>query len=108
MGNIHTILHNDASYLNEPLFVNQLLDRMELLKRSFVLMNADTDDVYLYQDRLAGISSHTEATMEWVAEFNNNAIKSASSFSSLTENFFMLNDLFQTSRNLIKSFYPVS
>lgn len=108
MGNIHSILRDDVSYLNEPAFINQLLDRMELIKRNFVLVNADIEDVYLYQDRLAGISTHTRSALEWVEHLNSPALNSSSTLSSLKENLFMLNDLFQTSHNLIKSIYPVS
>lgn len=108
MGNIHTIFHDDVSYLNEPSFINQLLDRMELVKRNFVLMSSNMDDVYLYQDRLASISSHARSTVEWVENFNSPIINSSSTISSLKENLFMVSDLFQTSHNLIKSFYPVS
>ncbi len=108
ISNIHTILHDDVSYLNEPSFINQLLDRMELVKRNFVLMNAETEDVYLYQDRLAGISAHTKSTMEWVENYSGPAINSSSTISNLKENLFMMSDLFETSQNLIKSFYPVS
>ena len=108
VGKIHTILHDDVSYLSEPTFINQLLDRMELVKRNFILMNADTDDVYLYQDRLASISAHTRSTVEWVDNFDSPALRNSSTISSLRENLFMMSDLFQTSHNLIKSFYPVS
>ncbi len=107
VGNIHTILREDVSYLNEPSFINQLLDRMEFIKRNFLLMNAETEDVYLYQDRLAGVSSYTKATIEWVENFKDPAITSSNTIHSLKENIFLLGDMFETSQNLIKSFYPV-
>ena len=108
VGNIHSILHSDVIFLNEPAFVNQLLDKMEFLKRNFVIMNSITDDVYVYQDRLSVIATHSRQTLEWVYLINVPSLQGASTFSSLKENLFMLNDLFETSQNLIKSFYPVA
>ncbi len=106
-GKIHSLLREDASYLNEPSFINQLLDKIEYVKRNFILMNAETEDVYIYQEHLARLSNITKDTQQWVENINVPAVATSPTINELKENLFMMNDLFSTSQNLMKSFYPV-
>ena len=107
LGNIHSILREDVSYLDEPGFINQLLDRMEYIKRNFVLMSAEKEDVFIYQEYLSRLSSYAQETLRWVENFNATALNRFPTIHSLKENLFLLENMFETSQNLIKSFYPV-
>jgi hypothetical protein len=107
LGNIHSILKEDVTYLEEPSFINELLDRMEYIKRNFVLMSAEKEDVFIYQEYLSRLSAYANDTLKWVENFNTSAINGFSTVHSLRENLFLLENMFETSQNLIKSFYPV-
>ena len=107
-GNIHDILSHDASYLSEPAFLNQLLDRVEFMKRNFTLLNSEKEDVFIYQDYLARLADYAQGTLEWVEKFQVTGPTGYSTMDTLKENLFLLSDLFTTSQNLIKSFYPVT
>ncbi|CAN5679764.1 hypothetical protein BH11BAC1_BH11BAC1_23410 [soil metagenome] len=107
LGNIHTILREDVSYLNDPSFINQLLDRMEYIKRNFILMSGEQEDVFIYQDYLSRLSSYAQDTLEWFDNYTTPPKVEYPTISKLKENLFLLSDMFATSQNLIKSFYPV-
>jgi hypothetical protein len=106
LGNLHSILHDDDCYLDEPSFVNQLLDRMEYIKRNFVLLNAEKEDVFIYQEYLARLTSYAQDTLEWVENYYLDKTDGPATMHALKENLFLLTDMFSTSQNLIKSFYP--
>jgi hypothetical protein len=108
LGNIHTLLSVDANYLEDPSFINGLLDRMEFMKRNFILMSAEKEDVFIYQEFLERLSNYAEATRTWVENYHQLTPDRHPGFISLKENLFLLSDLFCTSNNLIKSFYPVN
>ena len=108
LGNIHAILREDVSYLNDPSFINMLLDRMEFIKRNFVLMSAEQEDVFIYQDYLGRLSAYAQDTLEWFNNYNNPPKEEYQTIYKLKENLFLLSDMFATSQNLIKSFYPVT
>jgi hypothetical protein len=108
LANIHTILRDDASYLNEPAFINQLLDRMEYIKRNFVLLSAEKEDVFIYQGYLARLTAYAQETLEWMKNKKEPQMLGYPTIKALEENLFLLSDMFATSHNLIKSFYPVN
>ena len=108
LGNIHHILREDVSYIDDPSFINQLLDRMEFINRNFILLSAEKEDVFVYQDLLARLVTHSRETMEWVENYNASEMSEYPTINALKENLFLLSDLFSTSQNLIKSFYPVA
>ncbi|MEO8086250.1 MAG: hypothetical protein ABI763_05500 [Bacteroidota bacterium] len=108
LGNIHTILREDVSYLNDPTFINHLLDRMEYIKRNFALMSGEQEDVFIYQDYLSRLSTYAQDTLEWFDNYNTPPKAEYPTINKLKENLFLLSDMFATSQNLIKSFYPVS
>gem|GEM_PF-3753656 len=107
LGNIHTLLKDDSSYLEDPAFINELLDRMEYLQRNFVLMSAEKEDVFIYQDYLSRLSSYADETHRWVENYSKSGVDRHATIHPLKENLFLLSDMFITSQNLIKSFYPV-
>jgi hypothetical protein len=108
LGNIHTLLSMDAYYLEDPSFINNLLDKMEFIKRNFILMSAEKEDVFIYQGFLERLSTFAEDTRVWVENYKQFTPERHPGYSSLKENLFLLSDLFCTSRNLINSFYPVN
>ena len=108
IGNIHTLLSVDVNFLEDPSFINSLLDRMELIKRNFVLMSAEKEDVFIYQGFLERLSTYAEDTRLWVENYKVPTPERHPTFASLKENLFLLSDLFITSKNLIKSFYPAT
>jgi len=107
LGNIHTLLSVDINYLEDPSFINNLLDRMEFIKRNFILMSAEKENVFIYQDFLSRLARYAEDTLRWVESYKLTPERHPN-FGSLKENLFLLSDMFATSRNLIKSFYPVN
>ena len=108
LGNIHTLLSVDVNFLEDPLFINNLLDRMEFIKRNFILMNAEKEDVFIYQSFLDRLATYSEDTRIWVESYNMPTPEFHPTFTSLKENLFLMSDLFCTSKNLIRSFYPVN
>ena len=108
LGNIHTLLSVDVNYLEDPSFINHLLDRMEFIKRNFILMSAEKEDVFIYQDFLDRLSRYSQETLLWVENYKLPTPERHPNFGSLKENLFLLSDMFSTSKNLIKSFYPVN
>src|SRR5436190_2202900 len=105
LGNIHTLLRDDACYLDEPAFINQLLDRMEYIKRNFILLSGEKEDVFIYQDYLARLCSYAQDTLVWVESYKAEVLGGFPTIAPLKENLFLLSNMFETSRNLIKSFY---
>ena len=108
LGNIHSLLSVDIQFLEDPSFINGLLDRMEFMKRHFVLMSAEKEDVFIYQGFLEKLSTYAEDTCMWVENYKLPTPDKHPTFASLKQNLFLLSDLFCTSRNLIKSFYPAT
>ena len=108
LGNIHTLLSVDVMYLEDPSFINNLLDRMEFMKRNFTLMSAEKEDVFIYQGFLDRLATYAEDTRLWVESYKLPTPDRHPAFASLKENLFLLSDLFCTSKNLIRSFYPVN
>ena len=106
LGNIHTLLSVDVHYLEDPSFINSLLDRLEFMKRNFIMMSAEKQDVFVYQGFLERLSTYAEDTRIWVENYKLPTPEQHPSFDSLKETLFLLSDLFCTSRNLMKSFYP--
>jgi hypothetical protein len=107
LGKIHTILREDVSYLDEPSFINQLLDRMEYMKRNFILLSAEKEDVFIYQDYLERLSAYAGDTFDWVDNYSARDMSRYPTIQTLKETLFLLSDMFSTSQKLIKSFYPV-
>jgi hypothetical protein len=107
LGNIHALLREDITYMEEPAFINNLLDRMEYLKRNFILLSSEKEDVFIYQKYLANLSAYAGDTLSWVEQYNTSKMNRHTSMTALLENIFLMSDLFTTSQNLIKSFYPV-
>jgi hypothetical protein len=107
LGNIHTLLSVDVNYLEDPSFINQLLDRMEFIKRNFILMSAEKEDVFIYQEFLDRLATYAEDTLRWFENYKLSPERHPV-FGSLKENLFLLSDFFSTSKNLIRSFYPVN
>lgn len=108
LGNIHRLLHDDTNFLSNPAFVNQLLDKMEYIKRNFILLSAEKEDVFTYQNYLNRLTTLAQETQEWVNSFSTENFSSEQTFGELKENLFLLSDMFATSRNLINSFYPAN
>ena len=108
LGNIHTLLSVDVKFLEDPTFINSLLDRMEFMKRNFILMSAEKEDVFIYQDFLERLANYAEDTRQWVENYKVPTPDRHPTFASLKENLFLLSDLFCTSKNLIRSFYPAN
>ena len=108
LGTIHKLLNDDVSYIEDPTFINQLLDRLEYIKRNFTLLSAEKEDVFIYQEYLARLSNYSRETQNWVENYDVPRMSGYPSISDLKKNLFLLSDMFVTSQNLIKSFYPVS
>ena len=107
LRNIHHLLHEAAQNLDHTPFVNRLLDKIEFIKRNFILLNAEKENVFSYQDHLEKLSVHTTECMGWIEEYIRSKPESFQNIDKLKHHFFMLDDLFTTSHNLIKSFYPI-
>lgn len=105
--NIHKILSGALHHLDHAPFVNQLLDRMEYINGHFVVLNSEKEDVFVYQNHLGKLSSYTHESLEWIESYHQSKPDIFENIGSLKENFFLLNDMFATSQNLMKSFYPV-
>src|SRR4029078_969171 len=108
VGNIHALLSVDINFLEDPSFINNLLDRLEFLKRNFVLMSAEKEDVFIYQEFLDRLATYAEDTRVWVENYSLPKPDRHPTYVSLKENLFLLSDLFSTSKNLIRSFYPTN
>ena len=107
LGNIHALLREDVSYLDEPAFINQLLDRMEFINRNFVILSSEKEDVFNYQRYLGKLSDYAHETLKWVENYYDSRKQEHQTMHSLKENLFLLSDMFTTSQNLMKSFYPI-
>jgi hypothetical protein len=107
IGNINSILIKDEAWLSDPLFINRLLDKLENIKRSFIFLCAEKEDVYAYQEQLSKLCSKTQAVLDSVSDYQPDPEFIPATRSVLIEKLFLLHDLFATSQNLIKSFYPV-
>ena len=105
--NIHSILSDAVNHLDHVQFVNQILDRLEYINRSFTLMNGIKEDVYTYQQHLEKLSDYTTESLQWLQNYDEKLLTGIRT-DDLKNNFFMLNDMFTTSKNLIKSFYPAN
>src|SRR5205809_8052478 len=68
--NIHTLLSVDINFLEDPSFINSLLDRLEFMKRHFVLMSAVKEDVFIYTGFLDRLAIYAEYTRVWVENYN--------------------------------------
>jgi hypothetical protein len=106
-GKIHLLLHDDATFLEDPAFINHLLDRLEYIKRNFILLNAEKEDVFIYQDYLSRLAAYSQETQWWVENYKAGETGHHEASIELKETLFLLSDMFSTSQNLIKSFYPV-
>ena len=107
IGNIHALLRDDYTYMEEPSFINSLLDRIEYLKRNFILLSSEKEDVFIYQNILGKLTSYAGDTFEWVVQHEHSKPTHHPTMQPLKDNLFLLSDMFATSQNLIKSFYPV-
>jgi len=108
VGNIHTLLSVDVNFLEDPSFINNLLDRLEFMKRNCILLSSEKEDVFIYQEFLDRLATYAEDTRIWVENYNLPKPDRHPTYTSLKENLFLLSDLFCTSKNLIRSFYPAS
>ena len=106
IGSIHALLRDDSFSTRAPQFVNQLLDRLEHIQRTFTILQAEKEDVFTYQEYLSRLVNTTNQTLEWVGS-NADKLPSEANITSLKENIFLMCDMFETSKNLMKSFYPI-
>ena len=106
LKNIHHSLQVRVDAVEHIPFINQLLDRIELIKRNFVLLRSEQEDVYTYTAHLRKLTIYTEETCRQVNEYASSNPDFISPDDQLGDHFFMMSDLFSQSRNLIQSIYP--
>jgi hypothetical protein len=106
LKNIHQSLQAYSDSAEHIPFINEVLDRIELIKRSFVLLRSEQEDVYNYTNHLRKLTTYTEETYRVVSEYISGNPEPQHQKEALNQNFFMMNDLFQQSQNLIQSIYP--
>ena len=106
LNGIHYSLQARLEHSDHVPFINSLLDRLEMIKRNFLMLLNENEDVYAYKQQLIRLHGYTDDTIRMLKEYSIANPAFSGDQDPLKDHFFMMSDLFSQSRNLIQSIYP--